>query len=191
MSKFPYIWSSSLQYTPQNFKKLKPKQTNQPIKQTSKKNQTVNLLLLHLSHLHNISSCVLVALRVTVCHSISFYSISLICKYSLQWVISLVQGFWFLLHHHYWVLTKTILGNPWLSWVMESLKISLYSSIPSWAPTGHRWGRCGPGWKLNSLVQIKEATPLSEGQSYLFYIYVLWTSSPIPIVRGGPTEIKF
>lgn len=32
------------------------------------------------------------------------------CKYLLQWVITLVHGFWFLKHHQYWTIAETHLG---------------------------------------------------------------------------------
>ena len=32
--------------------------------------------------------------------------------HSLQWITGLVQGLWFLIHHHHWVLIETPLGYP-------------------------------------------------------------------------------
>lgn len=45
-------------------------------------------------------------------HSLPFSSFIFTCKCSLPRVISLAQGLWFLLHHHWWALTGTPLGHP-------------------------------------------------------------------------------
>ena len=50
-------------------------------------------------------------------HSILFCPHFFACKCSLQWVISLVQGLWLLLHYQYQILTRTPLfalchGDP-------------------------------------------------------------------------------
>lgn len=47
-----------------------------------------------------------------VSHSISFRPISFTCKGSLQRVIVLIQGLWFLEHHYHWILTESPLNYP-------------------------------------------------------------------------------
>lgn len=43
------------------------------------------------------------------------YTLQYTCKYSLQHVVNLVQGFWPLTHHKYWTTTETHLSYPAVS----------------------------------------------------------------------------
>jgi hypothetical protein len=63
-------------------------------------------------------------------------------KCSLQLVIGLIQGLWFLLYHRYWTLTE-IWDFSWLSCCCSESWRSCGSTGPvlSHTPAVHRWGR--------------------------------------------------
>lgn len=69
-------------------------------------------LFSHLSYLSIAHSSIKVTLQTAVGHQVHIYICpnSFPCKYLLQWVITLVHGFWFLKHHQYWTIAETHLG---------------------------------------------------------------------------------
>lgn len=52
-----------------------------------------------------------IGVQTAVCHTFFFFTNSFTYKYLLQLVIGLIQGFWFLKQHKYWVIAKTPVGT--------------------------------------------------------------------------------
>lgn len=77
-----------------------------------------------------------VGLGSSVSQSTPFCPVSFPSICSLQWVTGLVQGFWFLVHHHHGTLTEIPLGYPTAVHVMEILLVSFHRNSPSQAPAG-------------------------------------------------------
>lgn len=78
-------------------------------------------------------------MEIVVWHSDScsevFSQYFTIYNHSLQRVIELVWGFWFLLYYQCWAFTRTPFGYPWRSWSFVSSR-----QAASHALSDHKWG---------------------------------------------------
>lgn len=69
------------------------------------------------------------------------------CKWSLQWVIGLIQVLWLLLHYQYRILFGNPLGHPVA--VLEILQLWTCRAGPFMGLAVHRWGRYWDGSTQN------------------------------------------
>lgn len=85
-----------------------------------------------------------------VSHSIPLCPHSFTCKRSLQWVLSLVQGLWLLLHQ-YWTLSEPPLCSPAAAPLVEILRLWKHESTGGAAP-----------WQKLQTVQEMNLNPMAS-----------------------------